>query len=815
MSDPAIRASVASAAGMVLGWFLAAFRPRTRWRLQSRKQAACRYALFALLLAATSAHSQPPPSLDTLVLRNGVVALDYGGTDSGQCGTNLRLTSMGRMEGAPGVTYTIWRVRNSGTTARSITLEGVGSAFALRLEIRGRSEYLLRSPVATGAATHRLFEGATLIDTKAAGSNPWVDATPIPPLSGSNRPPVFLNTPGSLVVDVGQTWRHAAILFDPDNDAVALSAPTAPVGFTTVGSQLAFLASRAQIGRHDVGLRAEDGRGGSATQGFALQVALDFCPIYPIALPNATIGNAAAGTQFDNVPRGQNSGNFSWLSWNGANDAPTLAASLVPPGDSFRYINPDWSGDRVLSLGDWMQGAPGNMNAAAVRDAMAALIGREIVVPAWDQTRGRGAGFDYRNARFVRVQITAYQGNGQGTISFRYQGPATCYSSADELANERFALWAQDGAAADAFVWSGSENRVLDGAVHSNAGLRLDGSRNDFGGSVRWVSAFSGSGSGTENRFLRAPAQTSARSLPFAVDVAAYAPGGALAQALGASWHNQTARCVGGKWIINVPGATLAAGVHYVPCDVDISGSGLVANATIIATGRITLGGNTFRFSPFHRGIQFATSSTAPDAVRLSGSDSEIGGAVWAGNGGIELGTTRYTHRCPVRGQRIRLSASYNSFDVGACQLGSNTAPVITTSAPTTAAPGVAYAYDVDATDADNDSLTYALGSAPAAMTINAGSGLIAWTPAAAQVGANSVTVRVTDGRGGEALQTFTVTVAQANRPPVISSTAPTAATTGAAYAYDVDATDADNDSLTYALGSAPAAMTINAGSGL
>jgi len=127
----------------------------------------------------------------------------------------------------------------------------------------------------------------------------------------------------------------------------------------------------------------------------------------------------------------------------------------------------------------------------------------------------------------------------------------------------------------------------------------------------------------------------------------------------------------------------------------------------------------------------------------------------------------------------------------------------------------VAYAYDVDATDADNDPLTYALGSAPAGMTINAGSGLIAWTPAAAQVGANSVSVRVTDGRGGEAVQTFTVTVAQANRPPVITSTAPTAATTGVAYAYDVDATDPDGDALSYALTNAPTGMTIDASSGL
>lgn len=333
--------------------------------------------LAGSLLSMTAPRAQVNPALDTLVLRNGVVALEYGGTDSGQGGTNLRLTSMGRLAGAAGGTYTVWRLRNAGTTARSVTLDGVGTSFALRLNLRERSDYFVRSPIVAGPATHRLFEGTILIDTKAAGSNNWVDSTPVAPVGGSNRPPVFLNAPDNLIVDVGQTWRHAALLFDPDNDPVSLGVPAAPVGLTLNDAQLAFAASRAQIGRHDVGLRANDGRGGSADQSFALQVVQDFCPIHPIALPNATIGNAAAGTQFNNVPRGQNSGNFSWLSWTGANDAPTLAASLVSPGDSYRYVNPDWSGDRVLSLGDWVQGAPGNMNAAAVRDAMAALIGRE------------------------------------------------------------------------------------------------------------------------------------------------------------------------------------------------------------------------------------------------------------------------------------------------------------------------------------------------------------------------------------------------------------------------------------------------------
>ncbi len=91
-------------------------------------------------------------------------------------------------------------------------------------------------------------------------------------------------------------------------------------------------------------------------------------------------------------------------------------------------------------------------------------------------------------------------------------------------------------------------------------------------------------------------------------------------------------------------------------------------------------------------------------------------------------------------------------------------APVITSTAVTSATTGLPYSYDVNATDANNgDTLTYGLAVSPAGMTINAATGLIAWTPSSAQLGPNNVSVRVTDTGGLFASQTFTITVS----PPV------------------------------------------------
>ncbi|MBK8753245.1 MAG: hypothetical protein IPL99_17140 [Candidatus Competibacteraceae bacterium] len=94
-----------------------------------------------------------------------------------------------------------------------------------------------------------------------------------------------------------------------------------------------------------------------------------------------------------------------------------------------------------------------------------------------------------------------------------------------------------------------------------------------------------------------------------------------------------------------------------------------------------------------------------------------------------------------------------------------NHAPQITSSPVTKATVSQLYNYDVNAADADGDTLTYVLNTAPASMSINASSGLIAWTPTAA--GDASVGVEVRDGKGGNATQSFTIQVTAPVGPPL------------------------------------------------
>ena len=117
--------------------------------------------------------------------------------------------------------------------------------------------------------------------------------------------------------------------------------------------------------------------------------------------------------------------------------------------------------------------------------------------------------------------------------------------------------------------------------------------------------------------------------------------------------------------------------------------------------------------------------------------------------------------------------------------------------------------YQATATDADNDTLAWALTAAPSGMTIVPATGAIAWTPPAALTGTHTVALQVTDGKGGLDTQSYSIVVAAAhvNQPPHITTTPGTTATAGQAYSYAPAATDADGDTLTWSLTQSPAGM--------
>ncbi len=140
-----------------------------------------------------------------------------------------------------------------------------------------------------------------------------------------------------------------------------------------------------------------------------------------------------------------------------------------------------------------------------------------------------------------------------------------------------------------------------------------------------------------------------------------------------------------------------------------------------------------------------------------------------------------------------------------------NDAPLITSSPILNASEDVLYFYSVSSSDPDNDPLNYTLGVKPEGMNIS-GSNL-SWIPKNEDRGYNNVTVEVSDGNAS-AYQTFLVYVANTNDPPVITSVPAAVAFLGGIYEYAVEATDEDNDTLSFNITLYPDGMAINNATG-
>ena len=98
-----------------------------------------------------------------------------------------------------------------------------------------------------------------------------------------------------------------------------------------------------------------------------------------------------------------------------------------------------------------------------------------------------------------------------------------------------------------------------------------------------------------------------------------------------------------------------------------------------------------------------------------------------------------------------------------------NTPPEFTSAPVTAALVGGSYLYDAQATDADGHVPTFQLVSGPVGMFVNPVTGVVAWTPTQADLGAVPVTIRVSDGFLGSDEQSWVLDVAADVTAPLVS----------------------------------------------
>lgn len=145
-----------------------------------------------------------------------------------------------------------------------------------------------------------------------------------------------------------------------------------------------------------------------------------------------------------------------------------------------------------------------------------------------------------------------------------------------------------------------------------------------------------------------------------------------------------------------------------------------------------------------------------------------------------------------------------------------NRAPTISGSPATTIAIGAGYSFRPTASDADGDTLGFSIQNRPSWGTFSTTTGQLSGTPSSSSAGTYSnIVITVSDGRATASLPAFAVTVAAAaNRPPVISGTAPSAINVGNAYSFRPSASDPDGNALTFAIANRPAWASFNTTTG-
>jgi len=119
---------------------------------------------------------------------------------------------------------------------------------------------------------------------------------------------------------------------------------------------------------------------------------------------------------------------------------------------------------------------------------------------------------------------------------------------------------------------------------------------------------------------------------------------------------------------------------------------------------------------------------------------------------------------------------------------------------------------DVDATDPDNDVLTYSCNRTDLFTDFNPDTGAGHWITDYNDAGTYYVDFGVNDGKGGIDNATVKITVHNNNRPPVLESIGDKTVNESELLEFTINATDPDGDTLTYSASNLPAGATFDTG---
>ncbi len=137
-----------------------------------------------------------------------------------------------------------------------------------------------------------------------------------------------------------------------------------------------------------------------------------------------------------------------------------------------------------------------------------------------------------------------------------------------------------------------------------------------------------------------------------------------------------------------------------------------------------------------------------------------------------------------------------------------NRAPTISGTPSTTIKAGLRYSFTPVAKDPDGNKLTFSISNKPAWAKFGTETGNLYGYTSAGDIGTySSIQIRVSDGKTTTSLPKFSIKVTAAsttNRAPTISGTPASSVTQGTQYSFTPKASDADGNTLTFAVSGKP-----------
>lgn len=615
-----------------------------------------------------------------------------------------------------------------------------------------------------------------------------------------NAPPVFTSQP-PLLVRAGSNYNYTPVVADTPGDTVTFALEQGPAGMmiNTNSGRIDWLPGTNDVGPNAVTIRATDQLGALADQSFSVVVTAPGGAEVDLELTAIVMTNVIVNSQSLQMT---GTVHVRWRN-NGADPVPiphTVSAFVDVDGDGAYSTNADRVLGYAIAAAGLSQGfvafadIPVRGEAQFVGAPLHIFADNEQVVPEYDESNNlRRSGFDVNTNVPPVVDVTASR------LELNRTGLPESVGLQARLGNAGHADVAA-GVAVAFYLGDPQAGGSLLGVTHSQSNLAVGRFETV---SVTWsnppiaahtifvVADDDGSGSGTLTEISEANNQFSATAdlTVNEVPIADAGPDQTINLGDGVALNGRGSSDPEGKpliyrWqLVSIPvgSSPSLTGTDTASPALTVDAPGpftvrLVVNdgAQDSAPDEVVVNvvdpnenhGPTITSSPPYPAMvnvlyEYPVTATDPDGdlLRFRLAQSPPGMTINTNTGLIQwTPTNTATVFAQVVVDDGRGASYWQSWSMAAIVF-TNLPPVFTTLPVTTATPDTAYSYDADAVDPNRDAVTFALAQNPAGLTINAGSGLISWTPTTNQLGGHVVRVTAADTRGGVSTQSFNVVV--------------------------------------------------------